>query len=69
MPFRERGGVSTRDVMEDVRSAVRGIPGVKVSVDKNADGPATGKPINLEIAGEDIDQLIPLGDQSDQLRQ
>ena len=63
VPFRERGGVSTRDVMEDVRSAVRGIPGVKVSVDKNADGPATGKPINLEIAGEDIDRLIPMGEE------
>lgn len=63
VPFRERGGVSTKDIMEDIRGAVRGIPGVKVSVDKNADGPATGKAINLEIAGEDIDQLIPLGDQ------
>ncbi len=63
VPFRERGEISTRDVMEEIRGAVRGIPGVKVTVDKNADGPATGKPINLEIAGEDIDKLIPLGDQ------
>lgn len=63
VPFRERGGVSTRDVMEEIRGAVRGLPGVKVSVDKNADGPATGKAINLEIAGEDIDKLIPLGDE------
>ena len=62
VPFRERGGVSTSDIMEDIRGAVRGTPGVKVTVDKNADGPATGKPINLEIAGEDIDELIPLGD-------
>ncbi|MEM6772085.1 MAG: efflux RND transporter permease subunit, partial [Bacteroidota bacterium] len=63
VPFRERGGISSRDVMEEIRGAVRGIPGVKVSVDKNADGPATGKAINLEIAGEDIDKLIPLGDE------
>lgn len=63
VPFRERGGVSTRDVMEEIRGAVRGIPGVTVSVDKNVDGPATGKAINLEISGEDIDKLIPLGDQ------
>ena len=63
VPFRDRGGKSTRRIMEDIREAVRGTPGVKVTVDKNADGPATGKPINLEIAGEDIDKLIPLGDQ------
>jgi len=31
-------------------------------VDKNADGPPTGKAINLEITGEDLDKLIPLGD-------
>ena len=62
VPFRERGGVSTADIMEDIRGAIRGIPGVKVTVDKNADGPATGKAINLELIGEDIDELIPLGD-------
>lgn len=63
VPFRERGEVSTTKLMEDIRRAVRGIPGVKITVDKNADGPATGKPINLEIAGEDIDKLVTLGDE------
>ncbi|MCP9236264.1 efflux RND transporter permease subunit [Lewinella sp. JB7] len=62
VPYRERGGVSTRDIMEEIRLAVRGLPGVKVSVDQNANGPATGKPINLEISGEDIDRLVTLGD-------
>ena len=41
---------------------MRGIPGVKVSVDQNASGPATGKPINLEITGEEVERLVPLGD-------
>lgn len=63
VPFRERGGVNTRDIMEEIRRSVRGVPGVKVTVDKNADGPATGKPINIEIAGEDIDRLVLLGDE------
>ncbi|MCB0581919.1 MAG: efflux RND transporter permease subunit, partial [Phaeodactylibacter sp.] len=57
VPANERGGVSTFDVMEEIREAVRGIPGVKITVDKNADGPSAGKPINLEIQGEDIDRL------------
>jgi multidrug efflux pump subunit AcrB len=63
VPFRQRGETSTKDLMEDIRRAVRGIPGVKITVDKNADGPATGKPINLEISGEDIDKLVTLGDE------
>lgn len=63
VPFRDRGGISTTKVMDEIRQTVKGIPGVRVSVDKNADGPATGKPINLEISGENLDRLIPLGDE------
>lgn len=62
VPYEERGGVSTYEIMEDIRQASRGIPGVQVVVDKNADGPATGKPINLEIQGENIDSLAILSD-------
>ncbi len=63
VPYEQRGGLNTRDVMEAIRATVKGVPGAKVTVDKNADGPATGKPINLEITGEDIDKLIPLGEE------
>ncbi|MGB3802046.1 MAG: efflux RND transporter permease subunit [Lewinella sp.] len=61
-PFRERGEVSTTDIMEEIRQEIRGLPGVKVSVDQNASGPATGKPINLEITGDNVERLVPLGD-------
>lgn len=63
VPTEERGGVSTFKVMEDIREAVKGYPGVAISVDKNADGPATGKPINLEIQGEDIGPLVTMSDE------
>lgn len=62
VPSKERGGVSTFEVMEEIRRSVRGIPGAKITIDKNADGPATGKPINLEIQGEDIDKLANLSE-------
>jgi multidrug efflux pump subunit AcrB len=62
VPFRERGGVSTNDIMQEIRETIQGVPGAKITVDKNADGPPTGKAINLEITGEDLDKLIPLGD-------
>ncbi|MBV6655773.1 MAG: efflux RND transporter permease subunit, partial [Mameliella sp.] len=62
VPSKDRGELSTFDAMEDIRREVRGIPGVKITVDKNADGPNAGKPINLEIQGEDIDQLAVLSE-------
>ncbi|MCB9264565.1 MAG: efflux RND transporter permease subunit [Lewinellaceae bacterium] len=62
VPANERGGVSTFDIMEQIREAVRGIPGVKITVDKNADGPSAGKPINLEVQGEDIDRLAMISE-------
>lgn len=60
VPSRERGGVNTFKVMEEIREVTGGVPGVSISVDKNADGPPTGKPINLELTGEDMDQLVIL---------
>lgn len=62
VPYQERGEVSTRNVMTEIREAVKGIPGVAISVDKNADGPATGKPINLEVSGDDLDKLVGLSE-------
>ncbi len=62
VPYEERQGISTYDAMNEIREAVRGLPGVQIAVDKNAAGPAQGKPINLEIQGEEIDQLALLSD-------
>lgn len=62
VPANERGGVSTWDIMDKIRQAAQGYPGVQIVVDKNADGPQTGKPINLEVQGENIDSLVLLTD-------
>ncbi|MEY2905029.1 MAG: hypothetical protein RJA52_1045, partial [Bacteroidota bacterium] len=64
VPSEERDGVSTWTVMEEIRKSLEdGIPGVQITIAKNADGPSTGKPLNLEIQGENIDQLILISDQ------
>ncbi|MEM1327607.1 MAG: efflux RND transporter permease subunit [Bacteroidota bacterium] len=62
VPAEERGDISTFDVMDEIREAVQGFPGVKISVDKNADGPPTGKPINLELQSESLEDLILTSD-------
>ncbi|MDP1622914.1 MAG: efflux RND transporter permease subunit [Bacteroidales bacterium] len=53
-----RKGVSTQDIMDSIRVNMKNIPGVTISVEKNRMGPPTGKPINIEIAGENLDDLI-----------
>ena len=57
-----RGDLNTKDVMEVIREQVKLEPGVTLTVDKDAAGPPTGKPINLEIIGEDLETLISLGE-------
>jgi len=57
-----RGEVNTFDIMDDIRNAVQGYAGVQVLVDKDADGPPVGLPINLELKGDDIDSLSALSE-------
>lgn len=60
VPTQDRGGVSTRKILNEIRGSIKNYAGVKIFVDKNADGPPTGKPINLEIRGDNIDTLVTL---------
>ena len=63
VPMKERGNLRTVDAMEDIRNALKGYPGVAITVDKNQDGPSSGKPINLELIGENIDELAILSEE------
>jgi len=42
----------------------KGIAGAEITVEKPQQGPPTGKPINLEISGPDIEQLQRLSDEA-----
>lgn len=55
--YRERG-INTTDYLDEIRKAVKGIPGAEINVQKNHMGPPTGKPINIEVTGENLDDLI-----------
>jgi multidrug efflux pump len=56
--FQFRRGLITLDVMEEIRSLMKGVPGVQIVVDKENNGPPVGKPINIEITGDDYEQLL-----------
>lgn len=58
--FKKRDGVNTRVVMNEIRDVVQGFPGVNITVDKDPMGMPTGKPVNIEVSGEDIPRLIAL---------
>ncbi len=51
-------GINTTNYLDQFRKAVKGIAGAEITVEKNAMGPPTGKPINIEITGENLDDLI-----------
>lgn len=60
VPADERHGVKTSKIMEEIRSSLNNFPGVQIVVDQNAAGPPAGKPINIELQGEHIDELAQL---------
>ncbi len=60
--FKYRDGQSTTAIMESLRGEIGQYPGVTVTVDKNADGPPTGKPINIEVTGEDFLTLVRISE-------
>jgi len=66
VPFNERKGMSTNEIMNDVRDLTRKIPGAQITVDKDPAGPPTGKSINIEISGEDYEVLI---DDAEEMKQ
>ena len=57
--FKYREGLNTEDIRGRVQAALQGIyPGVAISVEKDANGPPAGFPINIELEGKDYDELI-----------
>ena len=54
----DRQGINTNEAMEKIRQLVEKYPGVLLTVDKQRNGPPTGKAVNIEFVGEDYDQLI-----------
>ncbi|AFL85654.1 cation/multidrug efflux pump [Belliella baltica DSM 15883] len=53
-----RNGINTNQVMEDIRDLVEKYPGVLFTVDKQRNGPPVGKAVNIEVSGENFEELI-----------
>ena len=60
--YKYRDGVSTQDYLDQIRDKLKGMVGVEISVDKEQNGPPTGKPINIEVSGDNLTDLIRTSD-------
>lgn len=56
--YKYRHGANTNDYLDRIRKEIRDIPGAEIYSVKEGNGPPTGKPINIEITGEDLPSLI-----------
>lgn len=57
VPFEEREGKPTQQYMDQIREAVKGIPSAEISVAQESNGPPTQSPVNIEVSGENFEEL------------
>jgi multidrug efflux pump len=62
--YKYRRGKDSEVLRQKVQESLDGVyPGVLISVEKDQNGPPAGPPINIELEGEDYDQLIATAEQ------
>jgi len=61
----EDRNISSRQTMEETRKRIVGIPGARISIAEQEEGPPTGAPISIEISG---DNFVVLGKISKEIR-
>ncbi len=60
--YKNREGINTSKIMQDISKNLDGFVGAKIYVEKNDEGPPTGAPVNIDIAGDEFNQLIKITD-------
>lgn len=56
--FSKRKGKSTQELLEKIRTTLKGFPGVEVTVEQERNGPPVGKVVNIEIRGDEFNSLV-----------
>ncbi|MFM7710408.1 MAG: efflux RND transporter permease subunit [Ferruginibacter sp.] len=55
--FEKREGKATKPYLDQIRNAMTGIPGASIVVSQEDAGPPTDPPVNIEISGDDYDEI------------
>lgn len=61
--FAKRNGKHTGPYLDQIRKAMKGIPGANIQVDREASGPPTDPPVNIEVAGDDFESIAKVATQ------
>ena len=56
--YEKRNGKKTSVIVDSLRKAIKELPGAEVSIAGQQNGPASGAPINIEVVGEEFDEII-----------
>ena len=55
LKWNERG--SGKEILENINDRLKNVPGIQAEISEQAMGPATGKPLNLRLSGENWEDL------------
>jgi len=61
--YEKRNGKKTRPFLDEIREKVKGIPGTSISVEQEPAGPPTDPPVNIEIIGDNFDDIAKVSTQ------
>src|SRR5438477_6341038 len=56
--YEKRNGQSTAPYLEKLRKEIKDIPGAEISITQPNNGPASGPPVNIEVVGDEFDEII-----------
>jgi len=56
--YEKRHGESTAPYMTSLKEAIKDIPGAEITVAQQQDGPASGAPVNIEVEGEEFNEIV-----------
>ena len=65
--YKDRTGISTAMIMKKLSGNFKNFIGAKVFIEKDTHGPPVGKPINIEVSGDNYEKLIALAKDIKQL--
>lgn len=60
--YKFREGISTAKIMQELTHNLHGLAGVKIFIDKDENGPPTGPPVNIDISGDEFEQLVKISE-------
>ena len=58
--YEKRDGKNTKPYLDAIRAQMKGIPGASITVQQEGSGPPTDPPVNIEIVGDQFDELAKI---------